>query len=130
MFGFFEIGCGIVDIVVVFFVLVVFIWFGSGLLGFKVGIWFYFFIVIVVGIIIFFVLNDKEEVLFVEVKKEDGVSKNISMISVLKDKIIWFIVFNVFFVYAVYCGLIFFILFLKNIYLLFVALVGVYGIIN
>lgn len=130
MFGFFEIGRGIVDIVVVFFALVVFIWFGSGLLGFKVGIWFYFFIVIVVGIIIFFVLNDKEEVSFVEVKKEDGVSKNISMISVLKDKIIWFIVFNVFFVYAVYCGLIFFILFLKNIYLLFVALVGVYGIIN
>lgn len=52
------------------------------------------------------------------------------MTSVLKDKTIWLIAFNVFFVYAVYCGLTFFIPFLKNIYLLPVALVGAYGIIN
>ncbi|NEN73991.1 MFS transporter, partial [Escherichia coli] len=50
--------------------------------------------------------------------------------SVLRDKTIWLIAFNVFFVYAVYCGLTFFIPFLKNIYLLPVALVGAYGIIN
>lgn len=43
--------------------------FGSGLLGFKAGIWFYSLIVIAVGIIIFFVLNDKEEAPSVEVKK-------------------------------------------------------------
>lgn len=52
------------------------------------------------------------------------------MTSVLRDKTIWLIAFNVFFVYAVYCGLTFFIPFLKNIYLLPVALVGAYGIIN
>lgn len=52
------------------------------------------------------------------------------MSSVLKDKTIWLIAFNVFFVYAVYCGLTFFIPFLKNIYMLPVALVGAYGIIN
>lgn len=85
---------------------------------------------IAVGIIIFFVLNDKEEAPSVEVKKEDGASQNTSMTSVLRDKTIWLIAFNVFFVYAVYCGLTFFIPFLKNIYLLPVALVGAYGIIN
>lgn len=130
LFGFFETGCGIVDTVVAFSALAVFTWFGSGLLGFKAGIWFYSLIVIAVGIIIFFVLNDKEEAPSVEVKKEDGASQNTSMTSVLKDKTIWLIAFNVFFVYAVYCGLTFFIPFLKNIYLLPVALVGAYGIIN
>lgn len=45
-------------------------WFGSGLFGFKAGIWFYSLIVIAVGIIIFFVLNDKEEAPSVEVKKK------------------------------------------------------------
>ncbi len=63
-------------------------------------------------------------------KKEDGASQNTSMTSVLRDKTIWLIAFNVFFVYAVYCGLTFFIPFLKNIYLLPVALVGAYGMIN
>ncbi|MCV4785582.1 MFS transporter, partial [Escherichia coli] len=71
-----------------------------------------------------------EEAPSVEVNKEDGESKNTSMTSVLKVKTIWLIAFNVFFVYAVYCGLTFFIPFLKNIYLLPVALVGVYGTIN
>ncbi len=61
LFGFFETGRGIVDTVVAFSALAVFTWFGSGLLGFKAGIWFYSLIVIAVGIIIFFVLNDKEE---------------------------------------------------------------------
>ena len=129
LFGFFETGRGIVDTVVAFSALAVFTWFGSGLLGFKAGIWFYSLIVIAVGIIIFFVLNDKEEAPSVEVKKEDGASQHTSMTSVLKDKTIWLIAFNVFFVYAVYCGLTFFIPFLKNIYLLPVALVGAYGII-
>ncbi|MGG8873355.1 MFS transporter, partial [Escherichia coli] len=77
--------------------------FDSGLLGVKVGIWFYSLIVLAVGIIIFFVRNDKEEAPSVEVKKEDGASKNTIMTSVLKDKTIWLIAFNVFFVYAVYC---------------------------
>ena len=105
LFGFFETGRGIVDTVVAFSALAVFTWFGSGLLGFKAGIWFYSLIVIAVGIIIFFVLNDKEEAPSVEVKKEDGASQNTSMTSVLRDKTIWLIAFNVFFVYAVYCGL-------------------------
>ena len=100
-------------------------------LGFKAGIWFYSVIVISVGIIIFFVLNrDDDEVKTTAVDRPQEEKKNTSMSSVLKDKTIWLIAFNVFFVYAVYCGLTFFIPFLKNIYLLPVALVGAYGIIN
>ncbi|MEX9827253.1 MFS transporter [Raoultella planticola] len=131
LFGFFETGRGIVDTIVAFSALAVFAWFGSGLLGFKAGIWFYSVIVISVGIIIFFVLNrDDDEVKTTAVDRPLEEKKNTSMSSVLKDKTIWLIAVNVFFVYAVYCGLTFFIPFLKNIYLLPVALVGAYGIIN
>lgn len=131
LFGFFETGRGIVDTIVAFSALAIFAWFGSGLLGFKAGIWFYSVIVISVGIIIFFVLNrDDDEVKTTAVDRPQEEKKNTSMSSVLKDKTIWLIAVNVFFVYAVYCGLTFFIPFLKNIYLLPVALVGAYGIIN
>lgn len=76
LFGFFETGRGIVDTVVAFSALAVFTWFGSGLLGFKAGIWFYSLIVIAVGIIIFFVLNDKEEAPSVEVKRRRSIEKH------------------------------------------------------
>ncbi|ADO50609.1 MFS transporter [[Enterobacter] lignolyticus] len=130
LFGFFETGRGIVDTIVAFSALAVFAWFGSGLLGFKAGIWFYSAIVICVGIIIFFVMKETDAAEPVDVSEKRDAQSNTSMTSVLKDKTIWLIAFNVFFVYAVYCGLTFFIPFLNNIYLLPVALVGAYGIIN
>ena len=129
LFGFFETGRGIVDTIIAFSALAIFTWFGSGLLGFKAGIWFYALIVIVVGIMLFFMLKEKDEDA-PEKATVDSATEKSSISSVLKDKTIWLIAFNVFFVYAVYCGLTFFIPFLKNIYLLPVALVGAYGIIN
>ncbi|EPY4055805.1 MFS transporter [Klebsiella quasipneumoniae] len=129
LFGFFETGRGIVDTIIAFSALSIFTWFGSGLLGFKAGIWFYALIVIVVGIMLFFMLKEKDEDA-PEKATVDSATEKSSISSVLKDKTIWLIAFNVFFVYAVYCGLTFFIPFLKNIYLLPVALVGAYGIIN
>ena len=129
LFGFFETGRGIVDTIIAFSALAIFTWFGSGLLGFKAGIWFYALIVIVVGIMLFFMLKEKDEDAPEKTIAESATEKS-SISSVLKDKTIWLIAFNVFFVYAVYCGLTFFIPFLKNIYLLPVALVGAYGIIN
>ncbi|WP_368843395.1 MFS transporter [Klebsiella quasipneumoniae] len=129
LFGFFETGRGIVDTIIAFSALAIFTWFGSGLLGFKAGIWFYALIVIVVGIMLFFMLKEKDEDALEKATVESATEKS-SISSVLKDKTIWLIAFNVFFVYAVYCGLTFFIPFLKNIYLLPVALVGAYGIIN
>ena len=129
LFGFFETGRGIVDTIIAFSALAIFTWFGSGLLVFKAGIWFYALIVIVVGIMLFFMLKEKDEDA-PEKATVDSATEKSSISSVLKDKTIWLIAFNVFFVYAVYCGLTFFIPFLKNIYLLPVALVGAYGIIN
>lgn len=129
LFGFFETGRGIVDTIIAFSALAIFTWFGSGLLGFKAGIWFYALIVIVVGIMLFFMLKEKDEDAPEKATVGSATEKS-SISSVLKDKTIWLIAFNVFFVYAVYCGLTFFIPFLKNIYLLPVALVGAYGIIN
>ena len=129
LFGFFETGRGIGDTSIAFPALAIFTWFGSGLLGFKAGIWFYALIVIVVGIMLFFMLKEKDEDAPEKATVESATEKS-SISSVLKDKTIWLIAFNVFFVYAVYCGLTFFIPFLKNIYLLPVALVGAYGIIN
>lgn len=129
LFGFFETGRGVVDTIIAFSALAIFTWFGSGFLGFKAGIWFYALIVIVVGIMLFFMLKEKDEDAPEKAITESATEKS-SISSVLKDKTIWLIAFNVFFVYAVYCGLTFFIPFLKNIYLLPVALVGAYGIIN
>ena len=129
LFGFFETGRGIVDTIIAFSAWLFSTWFGSGLLGFKAGIWFYALIVIVVGIMLFFMLKEKDEDA-PEKATVDSATEKSSISSVLKDKTIWLIAFNVFFVYAVYCGLTFFIPFLKNIYLLPVALVGAYGIIN
>ena len=113
LFGFFETGRGIVDTIIAFSALAIFTWFGSGLLGFKAGIWFYALIVIVVGIMLFFMLKEKDEDA-PEKATVDSATEKSSISSVLKDKTIWLIAFNVFFVYAVYCGLTFFIPFIKN----------------
>ena len=102
----------------------------SGLLGFKAGIWFYSLIALqAVSIIIFFVLNDKEEAPSVEVKKKTEHRKNTSMTSVLRQKPSGLSLFNVFFHMRFMWPDILH-SFLKNIYLLPVALVGAYGIIN
>ncbi len=60
LFGFFETGRGVVDTVVAFSALGLFAYYGSGLLGFKAGIWFYSGIAILVGIFIPLVLNDSD----------------------------------------------------------------------
>lgn len=127
LFGFFETGRGIVDTVVAFSALGLFAYYGSGLLGFKAGIWFYSGIAILVGIFIPLVLNDDKQV---AANVEEPNNDSHKMSNILKNKTVWMIAFNVFFVYAVYCGLTFFIPFLKNIYALPIALVGAYGIIN
>ncbi|SUB82826.1 Inner membrane protein yihN [Pragia fontium] len=129
LFGFFETGRGVVDTVVAFSALGLFAYYGSGLLGFKAGIWFYSGIAILVGIFIPLVLDDKSDN---QKESADKPAKNNNnrISAVLKNKTVWMIAFNVFFVYAVYCGLTFFIPFLKNIYALPIALVGAYGIIN
>ena len=100
LFGFFETGRGIVDTIIAFSALAIFTWFGSGLLGFKAGIWFYALIVIVVGIMLFFMLKEKDEDA-PEKATVDSATEKSSISSVLKDKTIWLIAFKVLFVYEV-----------------------------
>ncbi|TCM67054.1 sugar phosphate permease [Acinetobacter calcoaceticus] len=131
LFGFLETGRGLVDTVVAFTALGLFTYFGSGLLGFKVSIWFYSTIAIVVGVAIFIAMGKDEAKQAIEnpAQREVKTEKK-SLSHVLKNKVVWLIALNVFFVYAVYCGLTFFIPFLNTVYALPVALVGAYGIIN
>ncbi|WP_413508025.1 MFS transporter [Serratia proteamaculans] len=129
LFGFFETGRGVVDTVVAFSALALFTAFGSGYLGFKVGILFYSAIAIIVGVIILLVMKESPEEKTTS-QSEVAVDKKPGMSSVLKNKTVWLIAFSVFCVYAVYCGLTFFIPFLSHVYALPIALVGAYGIIN
>lgn len=130
IFGFFETGRGVVDTIVAFSALAVFAWFGSGLLGFKMGILFYSGMAILVGGVIFLFLKDDKTAAPAEIIKEESTEKKPAVGAVLKDGTVWLIALSIFFVYAVYCGLTFFIPFLSNIYALPIALVGVYGILN
>ena len=130
IFGFFETGRGVVDTIVAFSALAVFAWFGSGLLGFKMGILFYSGMAILVGGVIFLFLKDDKTVVTEDITKEEDKTKKPGVGAVLKDGTVWLIALSIFFVYAVYCGLTFFIPFLSNIYALPIALVGIYGILN
>ncbi|WP_341270550.1 MFS transporter [Morganella morganii] len=131
IFGFFETGRGVVDTVVAFSALAVFAWFGSGYLGFKMGILFYSGVAILVGGIIFLFLKDDKHTVTEPVNESgENKEKKPGVSAVLKDGTVWLIALSIFFVYAVYCGLTFFIPFLSNIYALPVALAGIYGILN
>lgn len=125
LFGFFETGRGVVDTVVAFSALAVFTWLGSGEVGFKASIWFYSCTAIVIGILIFIFMGRTESDTPAQEKEQRH-----SMSNVLKNKVVWLIAFNIFFVYSVYCGITFFIPFLRDVYVLPVALVGAYGIVN
>ena len=125
MFGFLEGGRGVIDTLVAFSALGVFVAMGSGEAGLKSAILFYSVIDILAGILTWFLLRDS---------KAAPVAKQESAMSGLLEAIrvpgIWLVSLNVFMVYIVYCGLTYFIPYLKDIYELPIALVGAYGIIN
>ncbi len=131
MFGFLEAGRGVVDTIVAFSALAVFVWLGSGEAGLRGAILFYSGMLIIIGIISYFLLEHDE---IPTKEKNEDINKNKialeGMIKALKMPEIWLVSLTVFCVYSVYCGLTYFIPFLKDIYGLPVALVGAYGIIN
>ncbi|MDQ6598928.1 MFS transporter [Bacillus salipaludis] len=133
MFGFLEAGRGIVDTIVAFSALGIFICLGSKSLGFRAAILFFALIIIIVGIISYFFLED-DIILQTFDKGGEEISKNKvalkGAIQAIKNPILWFASFTIFCVYTVYAGLTYFIPFLKEVYGMPVALVGVYGIIN
>jgi sugar phosphate permease len=129
MFGFLETGRGIVDTVVNFAALAIFVALGSNALGFKGSILFFSAISIILGIVSYFVLEDDEIAKVGSADERNKVAFS-GMKEAFKSKEIWLVAFNVFAVYAVYCGIKFFVPFLNNVYGLPVALASAYGIIN
>lgn len=130
MFGFMEGGRGVVDTVVAFSALGMFVLLGSGEGGFKAAIVMYSIIDILVGVLTFVLLGGME----VRSEKKKADSTKLSGLAGLKMAIrqpkVWLVSLNVFMVYVVYCGLTYFIPYLKYVYGLPVGLVGAYGIIN
>ena len=111
MFGFLEGGRGVIDTLVAFSALGVFVAMGSGEAGLKSAILFYSLIDIAAGIVTWFLLKDG---------KAQPVAKQTSGMSGLLEAIrvpgIWLVSLNVFMVYIVYCGLTYFIPYLKDMY--------------
>ncbi|MFK0086757.1 nitrate/nitrite transporter [Pseudomonas sp. NPDC090755] len=125
MFGFLEGGRGVVDTLVAFSALGVFIAMGSGAAGLKSAILFYSAVDIGAGLLTWFLLKEN--------KSTAASTQTIGLAGLLEAVRlpgIWLVSLNVFMVYVVYCGLTYFIPYLKDMYQLPVALVGAYGIIN
>lgn len=131
LFGFLEAGRGVVDTIVAFSALAIFVALGETAFALRGSILFYSGIVIFIGIISYILVEDdtvSEEVLAGTTSQSMVAFKG--MMQAIKMPEIWVVSFMIFSVYSVYCGLTYFIPFLKEIYGLPVALVGAYGIIN
>ena len=129
MFGFLEGGRGVVDTIVAFSALGVFVAMGSGAAGLKSAIMFYAIIDIVAGIVTWFLLSGGPAKP-ADPAAEAQSAKGSGLMAAIRVPAIWLVSLNVFMVYIVYCGLTYFIPYLKDMYGLPVALVGAYGIIN
>lgn len=127
LFGFLEAGRGVVDVIVAFTALGIFVAFGSGRAGMQAGILWYAGITAVVGIILFFRLDASDQIRSVENPNAE-VFRGIR--AVISRPETWMAAFVIFFIYCSYAGLTYFIPFLREIYGLPIALVGAYGIIN
>ncbi|WP_327437832.1 MFS transporter [Pseudomonas donghuensis] len=125
MFGLLEGGRGVVDTLVAFSALGVFIALGSGEHGLKAAILFYALIDIAAGVLTWFLLKGNQAP-----AQTTGKNPLANLMQAIKVPAIWLVSFNVFMVYIVYCGLTYFIPYLKEVYGLPLALVGAYGIIN
>ncbi len=125
LFGLLEGGRGVIDTLVAFSALGIFVALGSGEAGLKSAILFYSVIDILAGTLIWLLLKSGDTQSSAKPKKGLG-----NLLEAIKVPGIWLVSLNVFMVYIVYCGLTYFIPYLKEMYGLPVALVGAYGIIN
>jgi len=125
LFGLLEGGRGVIDTLVAFSALGVFVAMGSGETGLKSAIVFYSIIDILAGTLTWFLLKGGTAQSIA--KPANGLA---NLLEAIRIPGIWLVSLNVFMVYIVYCGLTYFIPYLKEMYGLPVALVGAYGIIN
>jgi MFS family permease len=131
MFGFLEMGRGIVDVIVASSALAVFKAMGEGADALRGGLIFLAVVTIISGILcLIFIPNDPKRVDAEGNAVNPAKAAFSGMMEAIKSKDIWAVAFNGFAVYCVYCGLTYFIPFLNQIYLLPATAVGMYGIIN
>ena len=131
MFGFLEMGRGIVDVIIASTALAIFSAMGEGSAALRGGLLFLSAATAAAGVLcLIFVPNDEKRT------GEDGREVNKAqaafggMMQALKNVDIWAVALNGFTVYCIYCGLTYFIPFLNEIYMLPATAVGAYGIIN
>ncbi|MEG1988514.1 MAG: MFS transporter [Oscillibacter sp.] len=132
MFGFLEMGRGIVDVIIASSAVALFGLMGETPAALRAGFIFLSAVIFVAGILCFiFIPND-----VMDTRDKDGneIGKNkaalFGMMEALKSVEIWAVALNGFMVYCVYCGLTYFIPFLSTIYGLPAVMLGFYGIAN
>lgn len=126
IFGFLEMGRGIVDVIIAFSALAIFSAMGEGSVALRGGILFLAGATALIGVLcLIFIPNDEMDKDANRMQVAFGGFK-----AALKNLDIWAVAFNGFVVYCIYCGLTYFIPFLSEVYALPVTLVGMYGIIN
>lgn len=126
-FGFFEGGRGIVDTVVAFAALGVYVAVGESMKGLSYSILFYALIDLVLAVAMIFFLKD---VTVSKTEESDNSYSWSNIKNILRKKEVWLVAFNVFMVYFVYKGLKYFNPFLKNEFDVPAVIASAYGIIN
>lgn len=129
MFGFLETGREVVDTVVSFIALAIFVALGSNAFGFRCGILFFSVMSILAGILAFITVEDDDNSSQKEEVKEKS-SGSEGLKNIFKDKGVWLVSINIFTVYCLYSGLKYMVPFLKEVYDIPIALASAYGIIN
>ena len=129
MFGFLETGRGVIDTVVSFTALAIFVAMGNNAFGFKCGILFFSAMSILAGILVYITVEDdnKEEE---KVEENEEKSSSSGLKDIFKDKGVWLVSLNIFTIYCLYSGLKYLVPFLKEAYDIPLALASAYGIIN
>lgn len=131
MFGFLEMGRGVVDVIIASSAIAIFKAMGENATGLRFGLLFLAAMTAICGVLcMIFVPNDEKKL------DENGEEINKAqaafggMMQAIKSVDIWAVAINGFVVYCIYCGLTYFIPFLNKIYMLPATAVGMYGIIN
>jgi len=131
MFGFLEMGRGVVDVIIASSALAVFRVMGEGAAALRGGLIFLSVVTIAAGVLcLIFVPNDEKKVGADGKEVNKAQSAFSGMMQAVKSVDIWAVALNGFTVYCVYCGLTYFIPFLNQIYFLPATAVGLYGILN
>lgn len=131
MFGFLEMGRGVVDVIIASSALAIFRFMGEGATALRGGLLFLAAVTAIAGVLCLIFVPHDEKVVDESGKEVSKTAAAFSgMLQAVKNVDIWAVAINGFVVYCIYCGLTYFIPFLNQIYLLPATAVGMYGIVN